>query len=92
MKKTRFLFDVPLTKDWLFYVFLFFLASNIVSGLSNVASSGGPSTTSGGILSGLIDAIFRVVLSWFPVIPIISLIRKLVRKSKTNSNNKLEEI
>ena len=22
MKKTKFLFDVPVTKDWLFYVFL----------------------------------------------------------------------
>jgi hypothetical protein len=92
MRKTRFLFDVPLTRDWLFYVFLFFLASNIVGGLSNVSASGGLSTTSGGILSGPLDAIFRLALSWFPMIPIIYLIRKLIRKLNSNSKDKLEEI
>lgn len=79
MKKTRFLFDTPITKDWLFYVFLLSLAANIIGGLANVSASGGLSSTSGGILSGLIDAVFRVALSWFPVIPIFYLIRKFVR-------------
>jgi hypothetical protein len=80
MRKTKFLFDVPVTKDWLFYVFLFFLLGNIVGGISNVNSSGGISASSAGIISGIFDAGFRVLLSWFPVIPIIYFIRKLIRK------------
>ena len=80
MKKTKFLFDTPVTKDWLFYVFLFFLASNFLNGLTNVAESGGPVLSSGGLISGLIDGAFRVFLSWFPIIPIIYIIRKYIRK------------
>ena len=86
MKKTKFLFDSPITKDWLFYVFLVLLASNVINGLSNVSSSGGISNTSGGILSGLIDAAFRVILSWFPIIPIVYFVRKSIRNRKMNSN------
>ena len=86
MKKTKFLFDLPITKDWLFYVFLIFLGSNVVNGLSNVNSSGGINTSTGGLLSGLIDAAFRVILSWFPVVPIIYFIRKQIRKSKKDKN------
>ncbi len=82
MKKTRFLFDTPVVKDWLFYVFLFFLASNLINGLTNVAESGGPVLSSGGLISGLIDGAFRVFLSWFPIIPIIFLIRKLIRAKR----------
>lgn len=80
MKKTRFLFDKPVFKDWLFYVFLFFLASNVINGLTNVAASGGPVLSSGGLISGVIDGGFRVFLSWFPIIPIIYIIRKFFRK------------
>lgn len=86
MKKTKFLFDVPVTKDWLFIVFLFILASNLISGFSNVNSSGGFSTSSAGIISGLIDGAFRVILSWFPIIPIIYLVRKQVRKRKPSQD------
>lgn len=82
MKKTRFLFDVPVQKDWLFYVFLLFLTVNVSSGLNNVFQSGGLNLSYGGIVSGLIDGAFRILLSWFPYIPIIYLIRKLVRKAR----------
>jgi hypothetical protein len=82
MKKTRFLFDQPVTKDWLFYVFLVSLASNLIGGLSNVSASGGISTSSFGLISGLFDAAFRVLFSWFPLIPIIYLIRKFIRNRK----------
>ncbi len=80
MKKTRFLFDTPVTRDWMFYVFLVFLAANLVNGIQNVNSSGGLSTSPFGIVSGLIDGTFRVFLSWFPIIPIIYAIRKGIRK------------
>ena len=86
MKKTKFLFDLPITKDWLFYVFLIFLGSNVINGLSNVNSSGGINTSTGGLLSGLIDAAFRVILSWFPIVPIIYFIRKQIRKSKKDKS------
>lgn len=87
VKKTKFLFDVPVTKDWLFYVFLFILVSNVISGFSNVSASGGLSTSSAGIISGVIDGTFRVFLSWFPIIPIIYVIRKQTRKRKSNQAN-----
>jgi hypothetical protein len=86
MKKTKFLFDLPITKDWLFYVFLFLLASNIINGLSNVSASGGFSSSGAGMFSGLIDGAFRVLLSWFPVVPIIYFIRKQLRKTKKDKN------
>ena len=86
VKETKFLFDLPITKDWLFYVFLVFLGSNVINGLSNVNSSGGINTSTGGLLSGLIDAAFRVILSWFPVVPIIYFIRKQIRKSKKDKS------
>jgi hypothetical protein len=86
VKKTRFLFDEPLTKDWLFYVFLLSLASNVISGLSNVSASGGISSSSFGLISGLFDAAFRVLFSWFPLIPIIYFIRKFIRNRKFNND------
>lgn len=82
MRKTVFLFDKPVTKDWLFYVFTFFVASNIFNGVSNVVASGGPVLTSAGIISGLLDGAFRVFLSWFPLIPIIYFARKVIRSRK----------
>jgi hypothetical protein len=86
VKKTKFLFDLPVTKDWLFYVFLILLASNVINGLSNVSASGGFTTSGAGMLSGLIDGAFRVVLSWFPIVPIIYFIRKQIRKSKKDKS------
>ena len=86
MKKTRFLFDQPVTKDWLFYIFLLSLAANVIGGLSNVSASGGFSSSSFGLISGLIDAAFRVFLSWFPIIPIIYFIRKFIRNRKSASD------
>lgn len=85
MKKTKFLFDLPITKDWLFYVFLLFLGANVLNGLSNVSSSRGISSSSGGIISGLIDGAMRVLLSWFPIVPIIYFIRKKVREKNINN-------
>ena len=82
MKKTKFLFDLPVTKDWLFYVFLFFLASNVINGIINVVESGGPVLSAGGIISGLLDGAFRIMLSWFPIIPLVYLVRKLIRSRK----------
>ena len=87
MKKTKFLFDIPVTKDWLFIVFLVSLGANVVGGLINVNASGGFTTSGLGVVSGLLDGAFRIVFSWFPIIPIIYFIRKQVRKKKSIQGN-----
>jgi hypothetical protein len=87
MKKTVFLFEKPVTSDWLFWVFTVFLCVNVLSGVSNVVNSGGLVFSTGGIISGLLDGLFRVVLSWFPLIPIIHLVRKLIRKLRKSGSD-----
>lgn len=87
MRKTIFLFEKPVTSDWLFWVFTVLLSINVFNGVSNVVNSGGLVFSSGGIISGLLDGLFRVVLSWFPFIPIIHLVRKLIRKLRKSGLN-----
>jgi hypothetical protein len=87
MKKTLFLFEKPVTSDWLFWVFAVFLCVNVLSGVSNVVNSGGLVFSTGGIISGLLDGLFRVVLSWFPLIPIIHLVRRLIRKLRKSGSD-----
>jgi hypothetical protein len=79
--RTRFLFDIPVYKDWMFYIFLLFLIVNVSSGLSNVADSGGITTSGTGLISGTFDGAFRVLFSWVEITPIY-FIRKLVRKRR----------
>jgi len=79
-KSTIMLFDKPVTSDWLFYVFLLSLGANVYNGLSNVFASGGISTSTAGVISGTIDGSLRIVFAYFPIIPAIYLIRKLIRK------------
>lgn len=86
MKKTKFLFDIPAYKDWLFYLFLFSLFINVYNGVSNVVSSGGVVFSSGSLASGLIDAVFRIFFSWVVIIPIY-LIRKMARKGNPKVDN-----
>jgi uncharacterized membrane protein YfcA len=87
MKKTKFLFNVPLTKDWLFYLFLLILLFNFSNAISRVNSSGGISTSTFGALSGILDAAFQVFAAWFPIVPIVYFIRKLFKKrSKGNKD------
>ena len=87
MKKTTFLFDKPVTSDWLFWVFIVSLGANVINGSSNVVNSGGLVFSTGGIISGLLDGLFRVLFAWFPLIPIIYLVRKLIRKRKKSGTN-----
>ena len=86
MKKTRFLFDLPVTKDWLFYVFIAILIVNFTNAISRVNESGGVSTSTFGILSGVADLAFQIFAAWFPVVPIVYFIRKQIRKSKKDKS------
>ena len=81
MKKTKFLFDLPVTKDWLFWIFVVFAAANVLSAIQRVNQSGGVNTSSFSLLSGLIDGIFNILSAYILVIPIY-FIRKAIRKSK----------
>jgi len=79
MKKTNFFFKSPFYKDWVFYIFLFFLAVSVSEGFSNVSSSGGVRTSSDDLISGTIDGILIVVFAWIPV-PIINALRNSKKK------------
>ena len=83
MKKSKFLFDVPVTKDWLFWIFIVLTTFNAIGALSAVSKSGGISTSSGGIISGLIDAAFTLLSAYVFVIPVYW-IRKFVRNRNSN--------
>ena len=81
MKKTKFLFDLPVTKDWLFWMFIVFAGANALSAIQRVNQSGGVNTSSFSLLSGLIDALVTILSAYILVIPIY-FIRKAIRKSK----------
>ena len=81
MKKTKLLFDLPVTKDWLFWIFIVFAGANALNAIQRVNQSGGVNTSSFSLLSGLIDALFTIVSAYILVIPIY-FIRKAIRKSK----------
>ena len=81
MKKTKFLFDLPVTKDWLFWIFIVIAGANALSAIQRVNQSGGVNTSSFSLLSGLIDALVSILSAYLLVIPIY-FIRKAIRKSK----------
>jgi hypothetical protein len=59
MKRTKFLFDLPVTKDWLFWIFIVISGANALSAIQRVNQSGGVNTSSFSLLSGLIDALVK---------------------------------
>ena len=83
-KKSRFMFDLPVFSDWLFYLFLFFLFANWSGSYLRVQESGGVNTSTFSLVSGSIDAAFGLLISWIMVAPFYW-IRKVVRKSKNSS-------
>lgn len=78
-KKSRFMFDLPIFTDWLFYLFLFFLFANWFGSLNAVQESGGINTSTFSLISGTIDAAFGLLISWVMVAPFYW-IRRLIRK------------
>jgi len=79
MKQTKFLFDNPVTKDWLFWVFVTLAALSGVSAIQRVNESGGVNTSTFSLLSGSIDALFVIFSTYIFVIPIY-LVRRFIRK------------
>jgi hypothetical protein len=79
MKQTKFLFDNPVTKDWLFWVFVTLAALSGVGAIQRVNESGGVNTSTFSLLSGSIDALFVIFSTYIFVIPIY-LIRRFIRK------------
>jgi hypothetical protein len=78
-KKSRFMFDLPVFTDWLFYLFLFFLFANWSGSFNSVQESGGINTSTISVISGTIDAAFGLLISWIMVAPFYWS-RKLIRR------------
>ena len=81
MKQTKYLFDTPFTKDWLFWVFIVLAGANAVNAIQRVNQSGGINTSTFSLVSGFIDALFNILIAYILILPIY-FIRKLIRKSK----------
>jgi hypothetical protein len=79
MRKTKYMFDSPVKRDWLFWVFCLFLFANTVNALQRVSDSGGIDLSGISVVSGSIDAFFQVLISWIMCLPIY-FIRKIIRK------------
>ena len=86
-KKSRFMFDLPVFSDWLFYLFLFFLFANWSGSFLRMQESGGINTSTFSLVSGSIDAAFGLLISWIMVVPFY-LIRRIFRKIRTTKGNR----
>jgi hypothetical protein len=80
-KKSRFMFDMPIYSDLLFYLFLFFLFANWTGSLSRVQESGDINTSTFSLISGSIDAAFGLLISWMMIAPLYW-VRKVFRKTR----------
>jgi hypothetical protein len=85
-RKSRFMFDLPVFTDWLFYLFLFFLFANWFGSFNAVQESGGINTSTFSLISGSIDAAFGLLISWIMVAPFYW-IRRVIRKTRKSSPN-----
>ena len=91
MKQTRFLFDRPVTSDWLFWVFLVLTALNGINAIQRVNESGGVNTSTFSLLSGTIDALVVIFSTYILVIPIYW-VRKFIRKRNKVDAESAEEL
>jgi len=91
VKQTKFLFDNPVRKDWLFWVFVALAAASGVGAIQRVNESGGVNTSSFSLLSGSIDALVVIFSTYIFVIPIY-LIRKYIRKKNKVNPESTEEL
>jgi len=89
MKQNKFLFDKPVTKDWLFWVFIVIAALNGINAFQGVTQSGGVNTSTFSLVSGTIDGLFVLLSAFIWVVPIY-FIRKLIRKSKNKRQTEQE--
>ena len=81
VKQTKFLFDKPITSDWLFWVFVAFATLNGIGAIQRVNDSGGVNTSTFSIVSGSIDALVVLFSTYILIIPIY-LVRKFIRNRK----------
>lgn len=86
MKQTKFLFDKPVTKDWLFWIFIVIAGLNGINAFQGVTQSGGVNTSTFSLVSGTIDGLFVLSSAYIWVVPIY-FIRKLIRKSKNKGQS-----
>ena len=89
MRQTKFLFDTPVTKDWLFWVFVVLAGLNGINAFQGVSQSGGVNTSTFSLVSGTIDGLLVLFSAYIWVVPIY-FVRKLIRKNKDKSNEERE--
>lgn len=87
MKQTKFLFDKPVSRDWLFWIFIALATLNGVGSIQRVNESGGINTSTFSLLSGSIDALVILFTTYILVIPIYLVRRFLRKKNKVDAES-----
>jgi hypothetical protein len=87
-KNVRFMFNQSLRSDFIFWLFVLLVVANIASAISNTMASGGIDTSIISVISGVLDFTLRIIVAYLYVLPIL-LIRKLIRRMRTNGKKDL---
>jgi hypothetical protein len=79
----KLLFKRPITRDWIFYVYLVFLVIDSLGSMSKVVGQGGPFLdNSVSVVSGSIDALTHLIVSYLLVLPIL-IVRRIIEASRS---------
>jgi hypothetical protein len=93
MKQTsefKLLFKRPITKDWVFYVYLVSVAIDSLGSISTVLGQGGPFLdNSASVVSGSIDALSHLLISYVLVFPIL-IIRRVIAAGRSRKTDNSE--
>jgi len=85
----KLLFKRPVTRDWVFYVYLVSLVFDSLGSISKVVGQGGPFlNNSASVVSGSIDALMHLLVSYILVLPIL-IVRRIIdaRRPRSKTDN-----
>lgn len=86
----KLLFKRPVTKDWVFYVYVVSVVIDSLGSISKVLGQGGPFLdNSASVVSGSIDALSHLLISYILVLPIL-IVRRVIAASRSRKTDNSE--